>query len=380
MSNKRDYYEVLSVPKSASNDEIKRAYRQLAREYHPDVNKDADAESRIKEINEAYEVLSNAEKRAAYDRFGHAGTQGGFGGFGGGFGDFSSIFEDLFAGMGMGASQTRQAQRGPRRGADLRINLTLTFEEAVFGVDKEVEVTRLEQCARCVGSGAEPGTNPLRCPQCNGAGEVQRRQQSIFGTILTSSTCSRCNGSGEVVTTPCTECNGRKQLQSTRKLTINVPAGVDDGTQMRLAGEANHGMSGGPPGNLYVVLTVLQHAVFQRRDNDIVMELPINIAQAALGAEIEVPTLDGLAFVTVPPATQNGRVLRLKGRGVPHLRKSDRRGDQLIGVKIVVPTQLTAKQKKLLEELGETLGTPKLGDERGFFDKLADALGDAFNG
>ena len=371
---------MLSVPKGASNDEIKRAYRQLARQYHPDVNKEADAESRFKEINEAYEVLSNAEKRAAYDRFGHAGTQGGFGGFGGGFGDFSSIFEDLFAGMGMGASQTRQAQRGPRRGADLRINLTLTFEEAVFGVDKEVEVTRLEQCTRCVGSGAEPGTNPLRCPQCNGAGEVQRRQQSIFGTILTSSTCPRCNGSGEVVTTPCIECNGRKQLQSTRKLTINVPAGVDDGTQIRLAGEGNQGMSGGPPGNLYVVLTVQQHAVFQRRDNDIVMELPINIAQAALGAEIEVPTLDGTAVVTVPPATQNGRVLRLKGRGVPHLRKSDRRGDQLIGVKIVVPTQLTPKQKKLLEELGETLGTPKLGDERGFFDKLAGALGDAFNG
>jgi molecular chaperone DnaJ len=379
MSNKRDYYEVLSVPRSASVDEIKRAYRQLARQYHPDVNKEADAEARFKEINEAYEVLSNNDKRAAYDRFGHAGTQGGFGGFGGGFGDFSSIFEDLFAGIGMGA-QGRQAARGPHRGADLRVGLTLTFEEAVFGVDREIEATRLEQCGRCFGSGAEPGTSPLRCPQCNGSGEIQRRQQSIFGAILTSSTCTRCNGSGEVVTTPCTECQGRKQVQSTRRITINVPAGVDDGTQVRLAGEGNQGMAGGPPGNLYVVLTVQPHAIFQRRDNDIVMELPVNIAQAALGAEIEVPTLDGASIVSVPPGTQSGRVLRLRGKGVPHLRKSDRRGDQLIAVKVVVPTQLTAKQKKLLEELGLSLGTPKLGDDRGFFDKLADALGDAFNG
>lgn len=378
MTTKRDYYEVLGVARSASADEIRSAYRKLARQYHPDVNKETDAEANFKEINEAYEVLSNGEKRAAYDRFGHAGAQGGFGGFSGGFGDFGSIFEDLF-GMGMGG-QTRQNQRGPRRGADLRVGVTLTFEEAVFGADREVDVTRLESCTHCFGSGAEPGTSPLRCPQCNGTGEVQRRQQSIFGTILTSTTCSRCNGLGEVITTPCGECQGRKQVQATRRLQVAVPAGVDDGTQIRLAGEGNQGLAGGPAGNLYVALTVQPHAVFQRRDNDILMELPINIAQAALGAEIEVPTLDGAETLIVPPGTQHGKVLRIKNKGVPHLRRSERRGDQLVIIDVAVPTQLNAKQKKLLEELGESLGTPKLGDERGFFDKLAGAFSDAFGG
>ncbi len=376
MTTKRDYYDVLGVARSASADEIRSAYRKLARQYHPDVNKEPDAEANFKEINEAYEVLSNGEKRAAYDRFGHAGTQGGFGGFSGGFGDFGSIFEDLF---GMGG-QTRQAQRGPRRGADLRVGVTLTFEEAVFGADREVDVTRLESCAHCFGSGAEPGTSPMRCPQCNGTGEVQRRQQSIFGTILTSTTCSRCNGAGEVITTPCVECQGRKQVQATKRLSVAIPAGVDDGTQIRLAGEGNQGLAGGPAGNLYVALTVHPHPVFQRRDNDIVMELPINIAQAALGAEVEVPTLDGQEMLVVPPGTQHGKVLRLKNKGVPHLRRSERRGDQLVVIDVVVPSQLNAKQKKLLEELGESLGTPKLGDERGFFDKLAGAFSDAFGG
>lgn len=375
MTTKRDYYEVLGVARSASSDEIRSAYRKLARQYHPDVNKEAGAEASFKEINEAYEVLSNGEKRAAYDRFGHAGAQGSYGGFSGGFGDFGSIFEDLF---GMGG-QTRQSQRGPRRGADLRVGVTLTFEEAVFGVDREVEVTRLEGCTHCFGSGAEPGTSPLRCPQCNGTGEVQRRQQSIFGAILTSTTCSRCNGTGEVITTPCVECQGRKQVQATRRLNVAVPAGVDDGTQIRLAGEGNQGLAGGPAGNLYVALSVQPHAVFQRHDNDIIMELPINIAQAALGAEIEVPTLDGVETLAVPPGTQHGKILRLKNKGVPHLRRSERRGDQLIAIKVAVPVHLTAKQKKLLEELGETLGTPKLGDERGFFDKLAGAFSDAFS-
>jgi molecular chaperone DnaJ len=260
------------------------------------------------------------------------------------------------------------------------VALTLTFEEAVFGVDKPIDVQRLETCQHCQGSGAEPGTSPLRCPQCGGAGEVQRRQQSIFGTILTSSTCPRCNGAGEVITTPCVECQGQKQVVASRSLTVSIPAGVDDGTQIRLAGEGNQGLTGGPAGNLYVALTVQPHPVFQRHDNDIVMELPINIAQAALGAEVDVPTLDGDEKLVIPPGTQHGKVLRLKNKGVPHLRRSDRRGDQLVAIKVVVPSQLNPKQKKLIEELGESLGTPKLGDERGFFNKLADALGDAFSG
>ncbi|MEA3337666.1 MAG: molecular chaperone DnaJ [Chloroflexota bacterium] len=378
MSAKRDYYEVLGVPRSASADEIKRSFRRLARESHPDVNRDAGAEARFKEINEAYEVLSNTDKRAAYDRFGHAGTQGGFGGFGGGgFGDFGSIFEDLFAGMGMGGMGGRASQRGPRRGADLRLGISLTFEEAVFGCEKQVEITRAETCDRCFGSGAEPGTSPLRCPQCSGTGEIQRRQQSIFGTVLTSSTCPRCNGTGEVITTPCTECQGQKQAQKARTLSVNIPPGVDDGTQIRLAGEGNQGVSNGPPGNLYVVLTVEPHDIFKRRDNDILMELPINMAQAALGAEVEVPTLEGKETVSIPAGSQFGRTLRLKGKGVPNLRRKDRRGDQLIKLRVVVPTKLTSDQKKLLNKLGDSLGTEQLGDDRGFFDKLADAIGDA---
>lgn len=383
MNGKRDYYDVLGVSRSASADEIKRAYRRLARQYHPDVNKSPDAEAKFKEINEAYEVLSNPEKRAAYDRFGHAATQGGFADFGGfsdfgpgGFGDFSSIFEDLF-GMGMGA---RRARRGPRRGSDLQVGITLTFEEAVFGCEKEIEVRRVETCPHCRGTGAEPGTSPLRCPQCNGMGEIQRRQQSIFGTILTSTTCPRCGGTGEVVTTPCSVCHGRKQVEALRRLSVTIPPGVDDGTQIRLAGEGNHGLNNGPPGNLYVVLTVQPHPFFRRRDNDILLEMPINIAQAALGAEVQVPTLDGMETLTIPPGTQHGRTFRLRGKGVPHLRRQDRRGDQLVTVRVVVPTKLNARQRKLLKELGETLGTENLGDERTFFDKLADAIGDALGG
>ncbi len=383
MSNKRDYYEVLGVPRGASADEMKRAYRRLARQYHPDVNKETNAETRFKEINEAYEVLSNTDKRAAYDRFGHAGTQGGFGGMGGGgfggFGDFGSIFEDIFGMGGMGGSQ-RQSRRGPRRGADLRMDITLNFEEAVFGAEKEVEITRLETCRQCYGSGAEPGSSPMRCPQCNGAGEVQRRQQSIFGTILTSTTCPRCNGAGEIITSPCTACGGKKQTQNTQRLSVNIPPGVDDGTQIRLAGEGNQGLNNGQPGNLYVVLTVKPHKLFRRRDNDILMELPLNVAQAALGAEIEVPTLEGADILTIPAGTQSGRTFRLRGKGVPHLRRRERRGDQLVTVRVVVPTKLTAGQKKLMQELGESLGSDNLGADRGFFDKLADAIGDALGG
>ena len=379
MSTKRDYYEVLGVARGASSDEIKRSYRQLARQFHPDVNKDGDAESRFKEINEAYEVLSNSEKRAAYDRFGHAGTQGGFGGFGGGFGDFGSIFEDLFAGMGMGG-QSRQAQRGPRRGSDLRVGITLTFQEAVFGVDREVEVTRLET------------VHPLR-GQRRGAGHqssalpaVQRRGRGP------APPAEHLRHHPDLLHLPALQRQRRGGDHPLRRLQrAQTGPGHPHHQRHHSAGRGRRHpdpagrrgqpwASGGPAGNLYVVLTVQPHPFFQRRDNDIVMELPINIAQAALGAEIEVPTLDGSSMLSVPPGTQSGRVLRLKGKGVPHLRKSERRGDQLVSVKVVVPNQLTPKQKKLLEELGESLGTPKLGTDRGFFDKIADALGDAFNG
>jgi molecular chaperone DnaJ len=378
--SKRDYYEVLGVPRDADENTIKSAYRKLARQHHPDVNKASDAEERFKEVNEAYEVLSDAEKRSAYDRFGHAAAQGGFGqgapgaGFGG-FGDIGSIFDEFLGGFG----GMRSGARGPERGADLRYDLQITFQEAVFGAEKEIEVPRLETCPTCQGSGAEPGTRPIRCPQCNGAGEVRRAQQTILGSFVTVTTCPRCNGEREIATTPCSNCRGQRRVQATRKLSVSIPAGVDDGMRVRLTGEGEAGERGGPTGSLYVVLHVKPHPIFQRAENDILLEFPINIVQAALGAEVEVPTLDGKTKLSIPAGTQHGAVFRLRGKGVPILR-TNRRGDQLITARVVVPDKLNDKQRKLLKELGETLGLESLGkDNRGLFEKLLDAVGDAFS-
>lgn len=373
MAAKRDYYEVLGVNRNASADEIKRAYRRLARQYHPDVNKSPDAEARFKEINEAYDVLSDREKRATYDRFGHAGIQGfsGFEGFG--FRDPFEIFEEVFGFGGFG-TRARAARRGPQRGADLRYNLTVSFEEAVFGCEKELEIPRLEVCPACHGSGAEPGTQPIRCPQCHGTGEVRRAQQSIFGSFINVSTCGRCLGEGEIVSTPCTKCRGQKRVQVTRRIAVKIPAGVDEGTQIRLAGEGEAGLHGGSPGNLYVVLSVEEHPYFRRRDHDILLELPLNIAQAALGDEVEVPTLDGRVRFSIPAGTQTGKTFRLRGKGVPYLRRNGR-GDQLVTVRVVVPTKLDEHQRKLLQELAKTLGKeviPQSG--KGLFDKMKDAF------
>ncbi len=378
--SKRDYYEVLGVGRDADENAIKSAYRRLARQYHPDVNKSDDAEERFKEINEAYEILSDADKRAAYDRYGHAATQGGFGAGGpggagyGGFPGFGDIFEEFFGGMG----GMRSAARGPARGADLRYDLEITFQEAVFGAEKEVEIPRQEACPVCQGSGAEPGTKPIRCPQCNGTGEVRRAQQTILGQFVSVSTCPRCNGEREIATTPCTNCRGQRRMQVTRKLAVSIPAGVDDGMRIRLAGEGEPGERGGPTGNLFVVLHVKPHPLFQRQENDILLELPVNIVQATLGTELDVPTLDGTAKLTIPAGTQHGEVFRLRGKGVPILRSS-RRGDQLVVARVVVPEKLNDKQKKLLKELGESLGLESLGkDNRSLFEKLIDAVGDAF--
>jgi len=378
MSSKRDYYEILGVDRRASEEEIRRAYRRLARRYHPDVSTAPDAEERFKEINEAYEVLSDPEKRALYDRYGRAGPQGAgwpdFGDFSG-FGDLASIFEDLF-GFDMGM-RARRVRRAPKRGADLHYDLELDFEEAIFGCEKEVEISRHETCPRCHGSGAEPGTAPIRCPQCNGTGEVRRAQQSILGSLVTVTTCPRCQGEGEIVTTPCGECRGQKRVRVTRKVVITIPPGVDNGTRVRLAGEGEPGLYGGPAGNLYVMLHVRKHPTFQRRDSDILSEEYINIAQAALGTEIEVQTLDGPMKLRIPPGTQSGHVFRLRGRGVPQTRRPDRRGDHYITIRVVVPTRLTKHQRELLEELGKSLGTDKLGKEKGFFDRVLDVLGEA---
>jgi len=372
--DKRDYYEVLGVTRDADKNTLKKAFRKLAQQYHPDVNKTAEAELKFKEINEAYQVLSDDQKRAAYDRFGHAGVQGAGGfnnDFSGGFGDFTSIFEELFSGVSGFSTSGGRGGRQPRRGADLRVDIKLTFEEAVFGVDKELEVPRLESCDRCGGNGAEPPTAPVTCSTCNGAGEIKRRQQSpIFGTVITASPCTTCSGTGEVIPSPCTKCRGQKRVQVTRTLNVKIPAGVDDGTKIRLVGEGEAGQLGGPPGNLYVVIAVQVHAVFVRDQFDLHLELPLNVAQAALGASVKVPTIDSeIELLDIPAGTQTGRTFRKRGQGIPYLQRSGR-GDMVITVRVVVPTNLTAEQKELFRALAKTFGDETPGTQKGFFDRL----------
>ena len=373
MSTKRDYYEILGVERTANAEEVKRAYRRMVKQYHPDIYKGEDADVRIKEINEAYEVLSNGDKRSAYDRFGHAGVQGMGGAPGAGFTDLGDIFEEFFGG---GFGFRRGPQRGPVRGADLRYNLTIQFEEAVLGVEKEIEVTREESCPRCQGTGAEPGTSPIRCPTCNGTGEVRQRQQTMLGTFVNVTTCPRCRGEGEIVTTPCSQCNGERVVSASRRLRVKIPPGVDEGTRIRLPGEGAAGLRGGPGGNLYVFISVKPHKLFQRNEDDILLELPVNIAQAVLGAEVEVPTLDGPQTVKIPGGTQPGKVLRLRGLGVPHLRRSGR-GDMLITINVRIPTDLTEEERQLFERLGDVLRPMAVerSEHGGFFDRMREALG-----
>jgi len=371
----RDYYEVLGISRNASKEEIKSAFRRLARQYHPDVNNAADAEDRFKEINEAYAVLSDDNRRAAYDRFGHAGVRGPGGAtdFNVDFSDFADIFGDIFGFGGFGRS-TRQSRNAPRRGADLQYRVDLDFEEAVFGVEKEIEITRDETCDSCNGSGAEAGTSPVRCQTCNGSGQVRQARQTIFGSMVQVTTCPACNGQGETISTPCRQCNGRGLVRRTRKRTVTMPAGVDSGTQMRLAGEGQPGINGGPHGNLFIQINVKNHKFFRRRDTDILLDLNVNVAQAVLGAEVEVPTVDGPAVLKIPAGTQPGKVLRMRNKGVPKLR-SNGRGDQLVIVNVEIPTRLTGDQRRVFEELAESLGSEVRPQERGFLDWLKDALG-----
>jgi molecular chaperone DnaJ len=366
MSAKRDYYEILGVGREANDDRIRKAYRQLARQLHPDVNKGPDAEERFKEVNEAYEVLSDREKRAAYDRFGHAGVEGNLGGFSG-FADFGDIFESFFGGA--------TVRRGPRPGEDLRANLTLSFEEAVFGAEKELEVDRLARCPVCNGTGAEPGSEPLRCPECGGSGQVRRVRSALFSSFINVTTCPRCHGRGEIVRDPCQECRGEQRIRVRKRLKVNIPPGVDDGTRIRLAGEGNAGQDGGSLGHLYVFLSVKPHRYFKRKNSEIHLNITINVAQAALGDEITIPTLNGDAKLKIPAGTQTGQAFVLKGQGVPHLRRSGR-GDQIVSVFVATPTKLSNEQKGLLRELYKTLGMEPIPQEdRGFFDKVKDAFG-----
>jgi len=369
----RDYYEVLGVPRSANADELKTAFRNLARKYHPDVNKEPTAEEKFKEINEAYAVLSDPEKRAAYDRYGAEGLRGMGGMPDFTTVDFSDLFEELFGFGGFGNNRSRR-RNAPRRGADLSYSLQLSFEEAVFGIDKEIEITRDEVCSTCRGSGAEPGTSRTRCQTCGGRGEVRQMRQTFLGSMVQVTTCPTCNGSGEVVSTPCHTCHGRGQERKTLRKVVSIPAGVDNGTQIRLAGEGQPGENLGPNGNLYLEVSVKPHQFFHRRDDNILLNLSINIAQAALGAEINVPTLDGTAKLTIPAGTQPGKVFSLKSKGVPHIRSSGR-GDELVMIEVEVPTRLNAEQRKLFEELAHTLGSEVKPQEKSFVDKLKEVLG-----
>ena len=368
MTGKRDYYEVLGISRNASPDEIRNAFRALAKQYHPDVAEESGTEERFKEINEAYAVLSDAERKAAYDRFGHEGLRGMDFDFD--FGGFSDIFEGLFN-FGMGGRRRRNA---PRRGADLRYDLTLSFEEAVFGIEKEISFSRQALCSICQGSGAEPGTSPVRCTTCNGTGEVRQMRQTFLGSMVSVAPCPNCGGRGQIISTPCKNCSGRGLERKQVKKVIAVPGGVDDGTQIRLAGEGEPGVNGGPPGNVYVVIHAKPHRFFRRRNDDILLELAINIAQATLGADITVPTLEGDETVTIPSGTQPGKILRLRGKGIPRLNRSSR-GDQLVILSVEIPRTLDSEQREIMERLAESLGTEVRPRERGFFDSLKNIFG-----
>ena len=374
---KRDYYEVLSVERTASDGEIKTAYRKLAMQYHPDRNpNNPSAEEKFKECSEAYAVLSDADKRAAYDRFGHQAVSGAGGGnpfaggspFGaGGFqqGDLGDIFGDLFGEMfNMGGQRSGRASRA-QRGRDLKFDMSLTFEEAVFGVEREIKVKRMESCETCNGSGSEGAKQPETCQQCGGRGQV-RTQQGFFSVART---CPVCSGTGQVIRNPCKTCHGDTRVQKEHTIAVKVPAGVESETRIRYSGEGDAGRFGGPGGDLYVVLTVKAHAFFERDGDDLHCVMPISFPQAALGTELEIETLDGVEAIKVPEGTQSGREFRLRGKGVPHLN-SHGKGDLVVEVRVETPSKLTKQQRELLRQLAETMTVSNEPQSRGLFDKV----------
>jgi molecular chaperone DnaJ len=373
MTTKRDYYDVLGVDRSASDEEIKKAFRKLAFKYHPDHNHDDNTGEAFKEVNEAYEVLSDREKRAVYDRYGHAGVQQN--GAGRGFDDmefsgFGDIFEAFFGGA---TSTTRQA---PQQGADQQTELSITFEEAAFGTEKTIKVMRVEHCSVCHGVGAKPGVEPVRCTTCNGTGQIRRVQQSIFGRFTNVATCSTCRGKGSIIKEYCPQCKGSGRERFERPINIKIPPGVDNGSHVVMRGEGDSGSLGGPSGDLYIAIKVKQHEFFQRRGDDIIYELPLNIIQATLGDEIEVPGLVGKNKIKVPPGSQTGRLFRLKGQGIAHVNKSGR-GDLLIILVVLTPDKLNDKQRQLLKELGGTM-TPENLPPRDKWKNWIDGVRDAF--
>lgn len=385
MADKRDYYEVLGVDKNASEDEIKKAYRKLAKKYHPDLNPgDKEAEEKFKEANEAYEVLSDAEKKAKYDRFGHAGVDpnygAGAGGYGGGFNgqgfdfDLGDIFSNIFGGGFGGGFSGGGNPNAPQRGSDTQTSVTISFEEAAKGCEREVQFSRIEVCDECHGSGAAPGSSPKTCPECNGRGQVTSQQRTPFGVIQTQKACSRCGGKGTIIDNPCKKCRGAGRIRKPVKITVKIPAGIDDRQIINARGQGNKGVNGGPAGDLRVAVNVRPHPIFERDGYNVWVEMHISFAAAALGCALQVPTLDGKVQYNVPAGTQSGDVFKLKGKGIQSLNNRGR-GDELVRVIVDVPRNLNEKQKQLLRELDEALGneTAHLGhgedDKKGFFGK-----------
>jgi len=373
---KRDYYDVLGVGKDAGEADIKKAFRQQAKKYHPDVNPDnKEAEARFKEVNEAYEVLSDVQERARYDQFGHEGPgagggYGGYEGFGGGFGGFDDIINSFFGGgfSGAGARST-----GPQRGGDLQYDLNVTFEDAAFGSTKKITLPRDEACETCAGSGAKPGTSPETCQACKGTGQVRVVQNTPFGRIQNSRTCDACRGAGKIIKEPCPRCNGRGKQRKTRTISFNVPAGIDNGQAVTMRGQGQPGERGGPAGDLFVQISVSPHKLFRRKDADIYCDIPITFSQAALGADIDVPTLSGHVKHHVPEGTQPGTTFRLRGEGITHLRGGGK-GDMYIKLNVEVPKRLDDHQKDLLRAFEGTMTGREYAEKKSFFDKVKDAF------
>lgn len=368
----RDYYEILDIDRNATTDEVKRAYRKLAKKYHPDLNPDdSEAEAKFKEATTAYEVLCDEDKRARYDRYGEAGVNGDGGA---GFSGFEDIFDDIFDifGGGFGGGSTRRKQ-GPVRGSDLKYELNLEFEEAVFGVEKEIKIRRTENCSTCDGSGAKSDTGKETCSKCNGSGQIRYTQQSAFGQFVRVGTCDVCNGTGEIIKEKCPDCQGSGREVKNRNINIKVPAGVDNNSIISIRGEGEHGLKGGSPGDLYVYISVKEDEIFKRRGNNIYINIPISFTDATLGSEIVVPTLEGNEDFTIPEGTQTGTQFKLKNMGVPNVRGSGR-GDLYFTVDIMVPTKLTDRQRELLVGLHEELGKEIKEEKKSFFEKVKDVF------
>ena len=377
---KRDYYEVLGVSRSASDDELKKAYRKLAKQYHPDLNPgDKTAEAKFKEINEAYEVLSDKQKRQRYDQFGHAGVDPNFGaGAGGGFGgfdmgdiDLGDLFGTFFGGSGFGGSAQRANPNAPRRGENLRTSVTITFEEAAFGCEKDLTVTRSETCSSCKGSGCAPGTTAEVCPDCRGSGQVRIQRGNGAFTFTSSAPCTRCHGTGKIIHQPCSECGGSGQVRKQRKITVQIPAGIDDGQAISLRGQGGAGINGGPAGDLLIAVTVRPSDKFRRDGTAVYLDQTVTFAQAALGAKLVIPTIDGNVEYNLPAGTQPGTVFRLRGKGIPAVN-SRSRGDQFVTVKVQVPTSMNAEQRETLLAFSAAMGEDVKDEEpgvKGFFDK-----------